>query len=819
MELQTKKDFKYATLYNPATETYCTDGKTNGLVMGPETAKRYEANDDCAVTICCITYKHEEYIRSALDSFLMQKTNFKFKVFVGEDHGPDGTADIVREYAEKYPDIIIPFLREENMGAQANLIDLCNHATSPYIAFCEGDDYWIDEYKLQKQYDYMQSHPEMRVAYTRAEISAPEDWFLRDWFKTNKEGKMIFPDCEPSYKLKMTPHSAFDCVWVFPAHTATVFYRWNYDIEIPEWYYTGIIGDHPIFMMQLGEGLAGFLPDVTAVYRRSNVGVYMSADMDEHFMKTRLDHIRWMSGMLDWYSKNQFNYPELQLRNRIKRESYNFLHTALKQSDYDAVLNYFHSYPEAAKISLTAFLSFFADGNSMINAFSWKSYKLLIDHKKYRYGLRSYGLLVRFVHSLRTFCRVTLKKMRNFLSMLGYWWYGMTPKRKNLWVITSFRGKGYLDNSKYFYEYVLEKHPEIKLYWLTKDGEVLKKLQSEGKPVCKFGTCKCRKLVSRAYIAITDHNIMSDYDKLSGFNCRTKVVQLWHGVGFKAMGDGKVVKLVKEPGVVYSTDILPQPEDSTFTRFVKKLKYFRHAHARELFEKYFMLVCPGQERVEMIGKIWNIPEESWFMAGHPRNILLYQTQVDPNNPMILYAPTFRYASSKEEKLIENCIDAFDLIQSKMEQINGTFVIRLHPHTWRDYKTKISSRLKCYNRIILDEEKDIYTTLGQYSVVITDYSSISMDFAMLDRPTVFYCPDFDWFSKYQAGFNLDFKNSIPGPMTSTWEETMEKVLKNCSNPRMDATLRNEKLKYFFTKEVNGPDNSERIVEEIKRRIGL
>ena len=146
--MQTKNDFKYAALFDSKTGRYNTEPGAEGLTMGPETAKRAAKNDGCAVTICCITYKHEDYIRSALDSFLMQKTNFKFKVFVGEDHGPDGTADIVREYAEKYPDIIVPFLREKNMGAQANLIDLCNHADSPYIAFCEGDDYWVDENKL-----------------------------------------------------------------------------------------------------------------------------------------------------------------------------------------------------------------------------------------------------------------------------------------------------------------------------------------------------------------------------------------------------------------------------------------------------------------------------------------------------------------------------------------------------------------------------------------------------------------------------------------------------------------------------------------------
>ena len=118
------------------------------------TERKALENDGTMVTVVCITYKHEEFIAQALDSFLMQKTNFKFKIFVGEDCGPDGTADIIRDYAARYPDQIVPFLRKENMGAQRNLIDLCQRATSPYIAFCEGDDYWVDEYKLQKQFDF-----------------------------------------------------------------------------------------------------------------------------------------------------------------------------------------------------------------------------------------------------------------------------------------------------------------------------------------------------------------------------------------------------------------------------------------------------------------------------------------------------------------------------------------------------------------------------------------------------------------------------------------------------------------------------------------
>ncbi len=412
-----------------------------------------------------------------------------------------------------------------------------------------------------------------------------------------------------------------------------------------------------------------------------------------------------------------------------------------------------------------------------------------------------------------------VKAVLRTLAIFPYWWYTMTPKQKNLWVITAFRGKGYMDNAKYYYEYVQRDHPEIELYWLTKDEAVYNMLLEQKMPVCKFGTARARKLASRASVAITDHNIMSDYPRGSGLNNRTKIVQLWHGVGFKAMGDGKNMKLVKEPGVRYCTDILPAPGDGLFTRFWKKIKYFFAAPNRELFEKYFLFVCPGQERIDMIGKVWNIPEESWFMAGQPRSILLYKQQPDATKPLFLYAPTFRYPVDMERELVNGCIQAFDLIQKRMEQVNGTFVLRLHPHTWRDYKSEILSHIGRYDRIVLDEEKDIYTRLGQYCVVITDYSSIAMDFAMLQRPTVFYCPDFERFSTTQAGFNLDFKNTIPGPMTGTWEDTLDKVLEYNADPQKDAAFRREKTAYFFDEAANGPDDARRITEEIKRRLGI
>ena len=115
------------------------------------------------VTICCITYKHEKYIRECLNGFIMQKTNFPFEVIVHDDASPDKTADIVREYEAKYPDIIKPIYQTQNqrsLGKKVSLTYVYPKVRSKYIAICEGDDFWCDPNKLQMQYDFMEAHPD-----------------------------------------------------------------------------------------------------------------------------------------------------------------------------------------------------------------------------------------------------------------------------------------------------------------------------------------------------------------------------------------------------------------------------------------------------------------------------------------------------------------------------------------------------------------------------------------------------------------------------------------------------------------------------------
>ena len=124
------------------------------------------------VSINCTAYNHAPYIRQCLDGFIMQKTDFPIEILVHDDASTDGTADIVREYEQKYPNIIKPIYQTENQyskgeGTSINWTYNYSRAQGKYIAICEGDDYWTDPYKLQKQVGFLEANPEYGLCYTK----------------------------------------------------------------------------------------------------------------------------------------------------------------------------------------------------------------------------------------------------------------------------------------------------------------------------------------------------------------------------------------------------------------------------------------------------------------------------------------------------------------------------------------------------------------------------------------------------------------------------------------------------------------------------
>ena len=113
---------------------------------------------DVLVSVIMIAYNQKKYIRKAIESVLMQRTDFSFEVLIGDDGSIDGTSEIVSEYSRKYPEIVKAKIREENIGATRNSYDLLCSARGKYLATCEGDDYWTDELKLQKQVDFLEKN-------------------------------------------------------------------------------------------------------------------------------------------------------------------------------------------------------------------------------------------------------------------------------------------------------------------------------------------------------------------------------------------------------------------------------------------------------------------------------------------------------------------------------------------------------------------------------------------------------------------------------------------------------------------------------------
>ena len=166
-------------------------------------------NNPIVVSISCITYNHAPFIRQCLDGFLMQQTNFAFEVLIHDDASTDGTTEIIKEYEARYPDVIKPIYEEENQwvkGRRGSAVFNFPRARGKYIALCEGDDYWTDPFKLQKQVDFLESNPEYSMCFTNAiqhfEDGSAADRPFSDIYEKDYSGIELFSNwCVPTASI------------------------------------------------------------------------------------------------------------------------------------------------------------------------------------------------------------------------------------------------------------------------------------------------------------------------------------------------------------------------------------------------------------------------------------------------------------------------------------------------------------------------------------------------------------------------------------------------------------------------------------------
>ena len=230
------------------------------------------------VSVMCLTYNHGKYIEDALEGFLIQETNFPIEVLIHDDASTDNTADIIRQYQEAYPNIIKPVYQTENQWSKdKEVIRRAQYGRikGKYLAYCEGDDYWTDHSKLQKQVDFLESHLEYVACFHHIDILNEENVIIKMYGEDNQFAFI------GDYISAIQGN--------FGGSTLSVVLRNNkISIDrISELTKDCKIGDWPIFLLLSLDGKAYTLPIIMGVYRNHNAGITKIFN-HLHFFQTRI---------------------------------------------------------------------------------------------------------------------------------------------------------------------------------------------------------------------------------------------------------------------------------------------------------------------------------------------------------------------------------------------------------------------------------------------------------------------------------------------------------------------------------------------------
>ena len=272
-------------------------------------------NRPIMVTIQCCTYNQENYIRECLEGFIKQKTTFRFEVVVHDDASTDGTPGIIREFERLYPDIIKPIYETENQYSKqdGSIYRIVNEQThGKYIAICEGDDYWIDPIKIQKQVDFMESHPECSFCFHPHYRLLPKGSMVEH---RPKEIKMIY--------------SAEDVILGGGGFMATNSMLYRKELrprEKPSFWKNCPVGDLPLMLYLVSKGKCGYIDETMSVYRVAAIGSWSTRQNSIAIKKKHHKAILRMFQEYDTYTNQVFHNT---IRKKIRINNSNFLQSVL----------------------------------------------------------------------------------------------------------------------------------------------------------------------------------------------------------------------------------------------------------------------------------------------------------------------------------------------------------------------------------------------------------------------------------------------------------------------------------------------------------
>ena len=246
------------------------------------------------VSILCLAYNQERFIKQTLDSFFIQRTNFDFEVIIHDDASTDNTVTIIKEYQKKYPGKIKAVFQKENQFSKG----VCNimikfllpNAQGTYIALCEGDDYFTDQYKLQRQVNFLDKHPDYAVCFHPVKV----------FFENNKKGDFVFP--KPSDHHANTIEELLKRNYI---QTNSVMYRRQSYTALTK---VNILpGDWYLHLYHAQFGKIGYINTIMAAYRRHSGGIWYdsSNNLSEHLQKNGISQLRMFIELLKLYGADK----------------------------------------------------------------------------------------------------------------------------------------------------------------------------------------------------------------------------------------------------------------------------------------------------------------------------------------------------------------------------------------------------------------------------------------------------------------------------------------------------------------------------------
>ncbi|MFW9989564.1 MAG: glycosyltransferase [Candidatus Odinarchaeota archaeon] len=249
------------------------------------------------VAVFMVTYNHEKYIGKAIESVLMQHTTFSVRLYIGEDCSKDKTLEICTFYVNENPGKIELIHNNVNLGPIKNALNIfkkCFDSGSKYIAMLEGDDYWIDSLKLQKQVDFLEGHSDFSLCFHDAIILH------------NNKLKQPKYFCPLNQKDISNIYDIINNNWFIPS--ASIVLRSNYIFPLPNWYKDIHNGDYALLLLLANKGRIRYLNEVMSIYRKSG------SSLSDGIGKKHISINNKMINLLTYFN----DYTELKYQNHIK---------------------------------------------------------------------------------------------------------------------------------------------------------------------------------------------------------------------------------------------------------------------------------------------------------------------------------------------------------------------------------------------------------------------------------------------------------------------------------------------------------------------